>query len=161
MSLAHATAADLRAGLLADLLTPDEVIAILRSRAIKGPSRRLLAELTGETVAPQDRPVAERPEDTALYTLVIATDGKARTDEWTYTRWALCHSLDGNEPAHRYRNGGPVNVVKPVTGKEAPLWMHRAVNYVRSMGPMTRAELAEVGAWFQAHRTGTPIACAA
>lgn len=164
MTLAHSTAAELRAMLDADLLTRDDVIAILRARAVKGPSRRLLEELTGEKVTPSERPaapVATRDpvaDDPCAYLLTIATDGKARTDEWTYTRWALCHSSDGVEPAHRYRNGGPVNVARPVAGKDAPLWMHRAVAFVRSMGPMTRAELANVAAWFQANRTGTPVA---
>lgn len=157
MSLDHATAAELRAGLAADLLTVAEVVAILRARAIKGPSRRLLAELTGEAVAPSERPGPAEVVDRALYHLTIATDGKARTDEWTYTRWALCHSTDGTEPAHRFNNGGPVNVTRPVAGKDAPQWMHRAVAYVRSAGPMERAELATVAEWFRAHRTGTPV----
>jgi len=159
MSLDHATAADLRTMLAADLLTVDDVVSILRNRAIKGPSRRLLIELTGQDVAPTERPAREREEvvDHGLYLLTIATDGKARTDEWTYTRWALCHSVDGVEPAHRFRNGGPVNVTRPVAGKDAPQWMHRAVAYVRAMGAMNRTELAAVADWFRAHRTGTPI----
>ena len=149
----HAPAATLRAGLLADLLTVDEVVAILRGRAVKGPSRRLLAELTGERI------VRTRPEpDNGRYLLTIATDGKARTGEWTYTRWALCHSLDGGEPAHRYRNGGPVAVSKPVAGKAPPMWMTRAVCYALSSGPMTRDELATVAEWFRTHRVGTPVA---
>lgn len=159
MSLDHATAAELRAMLTADLLSVDDVVAILKARAIKGPSRRLLIELTGQDIAPTERPAREREEvvDHGLYLLTIATDGKARTDEWTYTRWALCHSVDGVEPAHRFRNGGPVNVTRPVAGKDAPLWMDRAVAYVRSMGPMNRTELAAVADWFHAHRVGTPI----
>jgi hypothetical protein len=150
--LAHAPASDLRAGLAADLLTVEEVIAILQSRAVKGPSRRLLTELTGE------RQPRIRPVDTALYFLTIATDGKARSEEWTYTRWALCPSTDGAEPAHRFRNGGPVNCTRPSAGKEAPLWMHRAVAYVRSAGPMGVAELGVVAEWFRANRVGTPVA---
>ena len=153
-TLAHAPASTLRAGLLADLLTVDEVIQILRNRTIKGPSAKLLAELTGERI------VRTRPEpapDDAAYYLAIATDGKARTDEWTYTRWALCHSTDKVEPAHRYRNGGPVAVVKPTASKAPPVWMTRAVCYVLSAGPMTRPELAEVAEWFRAHRVGTPV----
>lgn len=159
MSLDHATAAELRTMLAADLLSVDDVVAILKARAIKGPSRRLLIELTGQDVAPSERPAPVREEvvDHALYLLTIATDGKARTDEWTYTRWALCHSADGVEPAHRFRNGGPVNVTRPVAGKDAPLWMERAVAYVRSMGPMNRTDLAAVADWFRSHRVGTPI----
>ena len=149
--IAHLTASDLRAGLLADLLTREEVIAVLRSRAPKGPSRKLLAELTGERIQ------RAMPEDTTLYTLVIATDGKARTSDWTYTRWALCPSLDGVNPARHFRNGGPVNCARPVTNKQAPLWMTRAVAFVASAGPMTTRCLAEVCEWFRAHRVGVPV----
>ena len=155
-SLAHAPASDLRAGLLADLLTKEEVIAILSSRNVKGPSRRLLMELTDTHIARPKRTIAS--DDTALYTLVVATDGKARASDWTYTRWALCPSLDSTTPAAHYRNGGPVNCAKPVSGgKQPPMWMIRAVAFVASAGPMTTTSLQEIAEWFRSHRVGIPL----
>lgn len=93
-----------------------------------------------------------------LYQLCIARDGWAKTSEWAYPRWALCSSLDGRTPALRYRNGGPRALTRATAAREAPLWQHRAVNYVRSVGGLPLADLEAVVEWFRTHRTGTPIA---
>lgn len=93
-----------------------------------------------------------------LFNLAICTDGYARSAEWRYIRWAICASHDGVHPAFRYRNGGPRSLTKPSAGKSAPLWMHRAVNYVRAVGGLPLAELEYVVEWFRTHRVGVPMA---
>ena len=76
----------------------------------------------------------------------------------------LCSSADAAEPdAHqrrpvaRYRNNGPIGLHRLVSGKFPPQWMARAVGYVDAVGGLPAAELEYVGAWFQAHRVGTPV----
>lgn len=92
-----------------------------------------------------------------LFLLAICPDGYARSDSWTYTRWAICASHDGTYPAFRYRNGGPRSLSRPSAAKEAPLWQRRAVNYVRSVGGLPLTELEYVVEWFRTHRTGVPM----
>lgn len=95
-----------------------------------------------------------------LFFLCIARDGWARFDgqdgtEWARPRWAICRSSDGKNPAARYRrNGGPVGIVKPVSGKEPPAWMDRAVAHVQRAGGYTLAELADVVEHYRHDRIG-------
>lgn len=97
-----------------------------------------------------------------LYHLVIARDGTAATgsgeDRWTFPRWAVCLSADGRAPLKRWRNGGPVGVVKPVSGKSAPEWQRRAVAYVAAVGGVSESEAVDVVEWYRKHRTGSYVA---
>lgn len=90
--------------------------------------------------------------------LAICRDGTAATgegdDRWTYPRWALSLSADGKSPARRYRNGGPVGVLRAVSGKRPPEWMSRAVAHVAAVGGVTEEEAATVAAWYRSHRVG-------
>ena len=108
---------------------------------------------------PKPAPVAPVAAPVGGWRLVIARDGTAATgqaeDRWTFGRWALSLSADGVKPARRYRNGGPVSVVKPVSGKHAPEWMARAVAYVAAVGGVSEGEAATVAEWYRTHRTGS------
>ncbi len=93
--------------------------------------------------------------------LTIATDGwavrnRGTDDEHCDRRWAVCASVDGATPHRRYRNGGPVAVVRPCSGKEPPHWMRRAVSYVDRCGGLPLAVLPYVAQWFREHRAGEP-----
>lgn len=92
--------------------------------------------------------------------LVVARDGTAATgagdDRWTFARWALALSADGSRVARRYRNGGPVGVIKPVSGKRPPEWMARAARFVASIGGIPEDRAPEVAEWFRTHRAGCP-----
>ena len=108
------------------------------------------------TQRPSHTPVTAPPGG---WRLCIARDGTAATgdgeDRWTFPRWALCLSADGVRPARRYRNGGPVGVVKAVSGKRAPEWMARAVAYVATVGGIAESDAATVAEWYRTHRVGS------
>lgn len=103
---------------------------------------------------------ATAPDVGTTCLLAICRDGsvvadRGTEDEWRYARWAICESPDGKAPARRYRNGGPVGLLRPVAGKAAPLWMSRAVNYARAVGGVRREEAATIAEWYRTHRTGS------
>lgn len=91
------------------------------------------------------------------YLATIARDGWARADDFTYPRWALCHSADGVRPAARYKNGGPVHLVRTTAAKDAPAWMRAFVAEVRNLGGLELEELTRMADEWKRHRGRPPI----
>lgn len=87
--------------------------------------------------------------------LVILRDGWAKADDgFVYPRWAICASLDGERPVKRYRNGGPVALLRTTATKVAPDWLHRAVGFARTFGGVPEGKAAEVAEWYRRNRSG-------
>lgn len=107
---------------------------------------------------PKPPPPAPVAVPVSGWLLTIARDGTAATgagdDRWTFARWALSLSPDGCKVARRYRNGGPVSIVKPVSGKRPPEWMARAVRYVAAVGGVAEADAAAIADWYRRNRVG-------
>lgn len=76
------------------------------------------------------------------------------TDYGRWARWGLVPVDESGRPALRWRNGDVRHVGPRVSGKEAPLWLRRAAAHVRRIGSAELVELAELAAWYQAHRIG-------
>ncbi|MBM4394043.1 MAG: hypothetical protein FJ090_23190 [Deltaproteobacteria bacterium] len=87
--------------------------------------------------------------------LVILRDGWAKADDgFVYPRWALCSSLDGDRPVRRYRNGGPVALLRTSAMRAAPDWQARAAAFARAFGGVPADLAAEVADWYRHHRDG-------
>lgn len=94
-----------------------------------------------------------------MYQLVIARDGYTRPDAAgrTFPRWVLALSVDGTNPIRSKYNARRMAVVTRSSGIAAPLYMARAVAYVKAIGGCTAEQSGPIADWFRAHRTGQPV----
>lgn len=108
-----------------------------------------------EYVAPVKAPKVANSYD-GRFQVAICRDGWAKpADGFLYPRWVVAHSHDGKLPAARYKNGGPVHLIRSTAMKAAPLWMATFAAYVANEGGLSCDELTRLAPMFRAAR-GVP-----
>jgi hypothetical protein len=107
--------------------------------------------------APAGRPArgGAAPSFEGRFLVAICRDGWAKADGFVYPRWVVAHSFDGAAPAARFRNGGPVHLVRSSAMRTAPGWMATFRDYVAGEGGLTCEELTRLAPMFRAAR-GVP-----